>query len=164
MTMYAVNTLADVPAGQPGDVSRAAYAIIEPAQFADADTAVEPGRAVCYDANGKLEYFTGEEGQDVRGLTVRTYPHGSGYPESINIPAGTFVGVLRRGWALVRCKGVKAPVKGGEVYMYTAAKDTTAKVGDFATASTDGTVVKISGARWASNGVDANGIAEIEIL
>lgn len=164
MVMFAVNSLADVPAGQPGDISRGSHLIVEPARFGE-EVDVVPGRAVCYNDEGKLEYFMGEEEQTVIGVTVRTYPAGSGYPESINIPKGTLVGVMRRGWCLVRCAH-GTPTQGGDVYMFTTddAASSNAKAGEFSAVEVATKTVRLPGATWGSSGVSKEKIAEVAVI
>ena len=159
--MFAVNSLSDVPNGCAGDISRASYCIVEPAIFAKNED-VKVGRAAYYTSDGKVDYFTGAGDQKVIGVIVRTYPAGSGYPESTNIPAGRTVGVLRRGWVLVKC-ATGTPKQGNPVYMYTAA-GSGYEIGDFVAEEVGGSTVKISGAVWGSGGVDANKIAEVAIV
>lgn len=159
--MFAVNKLSDVPAGWAGDLTRTGNAIVEPAFFAT-DEDVEPGRAVAYNEDGKIEYFTDEASQVVIGLTVRSYPAGSGYPESTKIPAGRAVGVLRRGYCLVVCSN-GTPAQGNPVYMYKT-QNGSHKVGDFSAVEDSTYTVKIPGATWGSSGVSAEKLAEVAVI
>lgn len=156
-----INKLADVPAGVAGDMTRTGDAIVEPAQFATEEDVV-PGRAVAYNDDGKVEYFTDPITQKVIGFVVRAYPATSGYPESTNIPAGRIIGVLRRGYALVVCSN-GTPAQGNPVYMYITASGGH-KVGDFSAVEDSTNTTKISGATWGSSGVSADKLAEVAII
>lgn len=162
--MVAYVSLDEIPVGFAGDLSRVQGNLIEPAQFAQ-NVDVEPGKAVYYNENGKADYFTGEEGQTVIGLVTRTYPAGSGYPESTKIPAGRIIGVMRRGHMLVKCV-TGTPTQGGKVYMYIADDDSASayKIGDFSANEVATKTVAISGATWGSTGVSANGLAEVAVI
>lgn len=162
--MVAYVSLDEIPVGFAGDLSRVQGNLVEPAQFAQ-NIDVEPGKAVYYNANGKADYFTGEEGQTVIGLVTRTYPAGSGYPESTKIPAGRIIGIMRRGHMLVKCV-TGTPAQGGKVYMYKANDDSgsTYKIGDFSASEVATKTVEIPGATWGSTGVSADGLAEVAVI
>lgn len=161
LKMTAYVSLNDIPAGVAGDITRPINLLIEAAQFAT-NEAVKAGRAVCYNENGKAEYFTGEEGQTVIGVVTRTYPAGSGYPESTDIPAGRFIGVMRRGHILVKCVN-GTPKQGGTVYMYSAVNGGH-QIGEFSAEEVASATVKIPGATWGSTGVTADGLAEVAVI
>ena len=159
MTAYV--SLNDIPAGVAGDITRPINLIIEAAQFATAED-VEAGRAVCYDSNGKVKYFTGAAGETVIGAITRTAPAGSGEPAGTKIPVGRLVGVMRRGHMLVKCTNGE-PKQGGFVYMYKTANGDHV-VGDFS-AVEDGTyTVKLPGATWGSSGVSDAKLAEMAVI
>lgn len=159
MTAYV--SLKDIPVGVAGDITRPINAIVEAAQFATNEDVVA-GRAVYYNADGKVAYFTGEEGQTVIGAITRTAPAGSGYPAGTNIPAGRFVGVMRRGHMLVKCSN-GTPKQGNQVYMYKT-KTGGHEIGDFSATEDSTNTVKIPGATWGSSGVSADGLAEVAII
>lgn len=159
MTAYV--SLNDIPAGVAGDVSRPIEALIEPIKFATAED-VQPGRALKFDANGNAAYLTADA-DTLAGFSTRTYPAGSGYPESTKIPAGRFVGIMRKGYMLVNCVA-GTPVRGGDVYMYIT-KTGDYEVGSFSAEAdaTPANTIVLEGVKWANNGVSVNNLAEIYI-
>lgn len=152
-------SLGQISPGLPGDVSRTDGLLIEPAFFKE-DVDVQPGRAVSFDTTGKLTYFT-DDGKAFIGLTTRSYPQGSSYPESTAIPAGRAVGVMRRGYAIVKCTN-GTPVRGGKVYMYKTANGGH-EIGDFSAITDSSYTVELSGIEWAADGV-INNCAEVLML
>lgn len=152
-------SLGQISPGLPGDVSRSDGLQIEPAFFKD-DVDVQPGRAVSFDTTGKLTYFI-DDGKAFIGITTRSYPQGSSYPESTAIPAGRAVGVMRRGYGIVKCTN-GTPVRGGKVYMYKTANGGH-EIGDFSAVEDSSYTVELSGIEWAADGV-INNCAEVVML
>lgn len=159
--MAAYATLDDIPAGVAGDITRQDQLVIEPARFTT-PTAVTPGRAVSFKADGTIEYYTGASGSEVAGIVSRTYPAGSGHPAGTDIEAGRTVGIMRKGYCLVKCTNGD-PKQGGAVHMYTAESGTHA-VGDFSAAEVSSKTVELPALKWASSGLSADKLAEISIL
>lgn len=156
-----INSIEDVGAGQPGDLTRSQDAVIEPA-FSAQPTDMEPGRALQFDAAGKAAYYLGTG--TFAGISVRAYPALSGEPASDVTPAGRMIGVLRRGNVLVKCSE-GTPVRGAPVYVVKANKGTGAaaiKAGDFSATAAGNQIVQ--GATWAVNGTDKNKLAELSII
>lgn len=151
--------LADVAPGVPGDVSRTDGLQIE-AAFGKGDTDIISGRAMAFDTDGKLVYFI-DDGKSFAGISTRSYPQGSGYPESTNTPKDRAFGLLRRGYCLVKCTN-GTPVRGGKVYVYKTANGGH-EVGDFSTVQDSTYTVELEGVQWGSSGV-INSVGEILIL
>lgn len=152
-------SLGQISPGIPGDVSRQDGLQVEPAFFKE-DNDVMPGRAVAFDSTGKLVYFA-DDGKAFIGLTTRSYPQGSSYPESTAIPAGRAVGLMRRGYMIVKCTNGN-PVRGGKVYMYKTANGGH-EVGDFSAVEDSSYTVELTGIEWAADGV-INNCAEVLML
>lgn len=159
MTAYAA--LDEIPVGVLGDITRSEQTIIVPAFFAK-DEPVKVGKAACFDSSGKLDYLTDPDSQKFAGIIVRTYPAGSDYPESTNIPKGRLVGLMKRGRCLVHCPN-GTPVMGGEVHFYKT-DNGAKKIGDFSAEDDSGYTSKLENLTWASSGVSTDKLAELEVL
>jgi hypothetical protein len=170
--------LFNAPAGFIGDVTRPDESNVEPAFLVGVGTSppVYPaafGLAMKYVAGG-LQQFNGgaETAPSFAGILIREVPQqGSSLAPDAQSTLTADVpnpvqtqGLLVRGYALVQCTH-GTPARGGVVYVQIVA-DTAAIVGSFRADGTDGSnaiALTATQAEWASDGVDANGFAEIRI-
>lgn len=161
MTSY----LKNAPAGVPGDVTRLQNSIVEPILLGEAFTAfgvpykldASTGKAMMIDASDAATVF--------KGVLSRSVPSiGGNFNQGLNdaIPnADSSQGGMVEGYINVLCP-VGTPVKGGIVYMRVVAA-TGKLVGDFEATADGANSVVLAGVEWASNGKDANNIAELKI-
>ena len=158
--------LYNAPAGIKGDVSRAGESNVEPIMQGSQFPAY--GAPVKYNGSGQAVPFAGgESATDFQGVLVRTAPAISG-----NINSGfddtipwleQAQGNMVRGYAIVKCV-TGTPVRGSVVYIQIVATGGFS-LGDFR-ASADGgntLALTVAQAEWASNGKDADGLAEIRV-
>ena len=161
------------PAGFPGDITRSDDSNVEPAQYIAA-SGVFPaglGLAMKYVTGGIQQWNGGAETKaSFAGINVREIPGIGGAGSDTDITDGGApytsnpAGLLVRGYAIVNCTH-GTPARGGVVYVQVVA-DTGAPVGSFRADGTDGSnavALDAVQAEWASDGVDANGMAEIRI-
>lgn len=161
MTAYLYNA----PAGVPGDVTRKLETNVEPILLGEAFDAF--GKPYKLNAStGKAENIDASDAATVfKGILTRSVPAISGNDsQGLNdaIPnADSPQGGMVRGYCNVLCT-VGTPVRGGTVYMRVET-DTGKAIGDFEATSDSSNSVALVGVEWASNGKDANNIAEIKI-
>lgn len=120
-------------AGSAGDVTRLVGAAIEPCFPDSTNPPTFYGQPVVVDATSHLVralLATDNAADAIYGITVRPYPTqqatASNAFGAIALGAATpstttEIGVLRRGYILVPLNGVTGAVKGGRVYVWTAA-------------------------------------------
>ena len=164
--MAGTSILYAAPAGVLGDVSRAGESNVEPVLQGSQFSAY--GQPVKFDGSGNaIPIDGGETKVDFQGILVRTAPSISGNTNQgldDTIPwLSEPQGLLTRGYAIVKCKQ-GTPVRGGIVYFRITA-DTGKLVGDLEAVS-DGAksiALDLGQASWASNGVDADKLAEIRL-
>ncbi len=163
----ATSILYAAPAGVKGDISRAGESNVEPimqgAQFPSY------GQPVKFDSNGQAVPFSGgaETKVSFQGILVRGAPAQSGNTlQGLDdtIPwLEQAQGLLVRGYAIVKCV-VGTPIRGGIVYLQIIAAGGYS-VGDIrATADGGNTIaLDLDQAEWATNGKDADGLAEVRV-
>lgn len=165
MTAY----LYQAPAGVPGDVTRTDESNVEPAMLIAASSVFAQafGIPMVYVAGGISQYITSNVAADFAGILIREAPSiGGSATQGLNdaIPNQFQAqGLLVRGYASVICT-VGTPARGGIVYVRTVANAPKA-IGDLEATSDGGNSVALSltQASWASDGKDANNIAEIRV-
>lgn len=163
--------LFQAPTGIPGDITRTDESNVEPAMLiaASAVFAQAFGIPMKYVAGGIQQFNGGAETKaDFAGVLVREVPSISGNALSgfsDNIPLPTVPqGLLVRGYVSVKCTA-GTPARGGIVYVRIAAGAGARIVGAFEASSDGGNSVALdaSQAEWATDGVDADGNAELRI-
>lgn len=164
--------LKNAPAGFPGGISRPDVSNVEPAMLVALASVYAPrfGEAMRYVAGGIQQFTTGLVAADFAGALVREVPGISGSlstDEDIN-SGGTPnpdqpQGLLVRGYMMVKCTA-GTPARGGTVYVRIVSA-TDRPIGAFEASSDGGNSVALSAtqAEWASDGVDAYGMAELRI-
>lgn len=155
--MAVYTSLSDFKAGWEGDITRHDQMQIVPAFFKDS-TEIKVGKAVYFNADGKLDYLTDPDANTLAGFIVRTYPAGSGYPASTDIMQGSAIGLMKRGYMLVKCVNGD-PKQGGKVHIYKT-DNGSKKQGEFAAAEDSGFTAVLPGVYFAATGTQ-NGLAEI---
>lgn len=164
--------LFQAPAGVPGDVTRTDESNVEPAMLiaASGTFAQAFGIPMKY-VTGGIQQFNGgaETAASFAGILIREVPSiaGSINSDAIYNPTIPYSlqlqGLLVRGYGSVVC-AAGTPTRGGVVYVQVVAG--TQPVGSFRADGTDsGNAVALTAtqAEWASDGLDANNIAELRI-
>lgn len=165
MTAY----LKQAPTGVPGDVSRTDESNVEPAKLVALSNVYADrfGQAMRYVTGGIQQFTTGLTKADFAGVLVREVPSISGNALSgltDNVPnPDQIAGLLVRGYATVKCTA-GTPARGGTVYVRIVSA-TDRPIGAFEAASDSSNSVALDAvqAEWASDGLDANGNAEIRV-
>ncbi len=163
--------LFNAPAGFAGSVSRPDMSNIEPAQLVALADVYAPrfGEAMRYVTGGIQQFTAALTKADFAGALVREVPGIAGGAESEDINSGGVPnpdqtqGLMVRGYMSVKCTA-GTPARGGIVYVRTVA-DTGRPIGAFEAASDGGNSFALDAvqAEWATDGKDANGIAELRI-
>lgn len=165
--------LFNAPAGFPGDISRPDESNIEPAKLvALASVFVQSfGVAMRYVSGGIQQWTTGLAKADFAGALVREVPSiaGSTLSDVADVNDGgvpnpfQVQGLLVRGYMVVKCTQ-GTPARGGIVYVRIVSA-TDRPIGAFEASSDGGNSVALDAvqAEWATDGVDANGFAELRI-
>jgi len=163
--------LYQAPAGVIGDVTRVDESNVEPAMLVAASTVFAQafGIPVKYVAGG-IQQFNGgaETAADFAGVLIREVPSISGSAAqglTDNIPDPTVPqGFLVRGYCSVKAYGSAAVARGAVVYIQIIANGGV-PVGAFRTDSDGGNSIVLSTtqATWATDGKDADGIAELRV-
>lgn len=159
------------PAGFPGDLTRVDECNVEPARLvALASVYVQRfGVAMRYVSGGIQQWTTGLTKADFAGALVREVPSIAGtsasdatFNDSVPNP-DQIAGLLVRGYMTVKCTA-GTPARGGVVYVRIVA-DTDRPIGAFEANSDGGNSVALDAvqAEWASDGKDADGVAELRI-
>jgi hypothetical protein len=164
-----VSYLKNAPVGFPGDITRSDKSTVEPAMLV-ALTAVYAqrfGEAMRYVTGGIQQWTTGLTKADFKGVLVREVPSvsgstASGFDDSVPRPEQV-QGLLTSGYIAVKCTD-GTPARGGIVYVRIVA-DTDRPIGAFEAAADGGNSVALDfqQASWASDGVDADGMAELRV-
>ena len=164
-----ISYLFQAPNGVAGDLTRTDESNVEPVQMVPL-AGVYPaafGIPVKYVTGGIQQLSGSETAAQFAGVLIREVPaiggtgsdttfDGSPYP-------GVPVGLCVRGYVSVLC-GTGTPARGGTVYMQV--NTGTQAIGTFRADGTDsGNAVALTAtqAEWATDGVDANGNAELRI-
>lgn len=163
--------LTRMPAGIPGDPNRSAANIIEAQIITPSGTT---GAPTAYGVPLVIDATSGNVG-NVRtmvagdlapyGILMRPYPTGFAAQNSPLGTAGTppssgACDVLIRGYMSVLLSGTVAAVKGGPVYIWTAAASGSHIVGGFEAANPSGSGITVANSYFMGP-ADANGITEI---
>ncbi len=166
MTAY----LYQAPAGFIGDISRTDESNVEPA-FLITPFPSAYGVAMKYASGGITPYAAADAASVVAGLLTRAVPgiSQSSSNESVNSfqPNQSEVqNLMVRGYAYVFVNA-GTPVRGQPVYIVQTASSGHV-AGQFETTANAGNNIALSSTlvgnwTWASDGVDANGVAEIRI-
>ena len=166
MTSY----LYSAPAGVPGDITRVDQSTVEPA-FLITPFPSNFGVPMKYATGGITPIASGDTASLFAGILARAVPGISN--SSTNEAVDQFTpnqaevnGLCSRGYISVFCNA-GVPVRGQQVYMVVTASSGHL-VGQFETTSNGGNNVALTGTvvgnvTWASDGVDANGYAEVRI-
>lgn len=160
--------LKQAPAGTIGDVTRVDESNIEPLKFAEAYVPGAFGFPYYFSGGAPRKWTTGLAATDFQGILVREVPSISGSVTSgftDNIPNfDQVLGGLVRGYMLVHV-AAGTPARNGVVYVQITANGGV-NPGEFRADGTDsGNAVALTNAQasWASDGVDADGVAEIRV-
>lgn len=162
--MVAFNTR--MPAGIPGDITRAWAANVEPVAITPSGTTGAPtayGIPVVIDATSGLMRMMTAGDTAVYGVYVRPFPTNSGTDGTgtSTPPTGQVAGdILVSGYISVILSGSTAAVKGGQVYIWTAAASGTHIVGGFEASSPGGSGITFTNAYFMGP-ADSNNIVEI---
>lgn len=141
----------DLPAGVAGDLTRESAAIIE---YGALDGSVAFGSPVVFDTTKNAFRAVTATDTAVYGVLARVAP---------STPESRDASVMVRGY--IKAKVVGTPSRGGAVYIQTVADGTAGKaVGDFVTEATASKTIAYTGAVFAVNGADDNGITVIRVL
>jgi hypothetical protein len=100
------------------------------------------------------------------GIAVREVKQASDYyAASGSYIPGDVMDAIRRGTVTVKCN-VGTPTAGGKVYVRTVANASipTGVIGQFEAAQDGSNTVELTNCRWKTGKIDANKIAELEIL
>jgi len=162
--------LTRMPAGIPGEVNRAQQASIEPIAVTPQGTTGAPtafGIPMVIDqtagnvGNARM-VAAGDTLASIYGLLVRPFPAFSSQDAlgTSTPPTQGPVDLLRRGYMSVKLSGATAAVKGGLVYIWTAAAGGGHIVGGFEAANPTTNGFAFTGATFMGP-ADANGNVEI---
>jgi hypothetical protein len=161
-----------MPAGIPGETNRGFACIIEPASLTPLGTTGHPttyGVPLVVDQTGgnvgnMRTIAAGDATTAIYGLYVRPYPTGGSQdPLGVSTPPNDGpCDVLRSGYMSVLLSGSTAAVKGGQVYVWTAAASGTHIVGGFESTNPSGSGVLLTNGFFMGP-ADANGITEISL-
>lgn len=158
-----------MPAGIPGDVNRAFTCdifpeVITPSGNTGAPTAY--GIPVVIDATSGQVRSVAAADTAINGFLVRPFPVTDGSPTQSE-PLGTSVpptsgscSVMVKGCMSVLLSGTASAVKGGAVYVWTAASSGQHVQGGFEAANTAGSTIQVPNCTFRGP-ADANGITEI---
>jgi len=155
-----------VGAGVPGTISRInPTPTIEPTLIDAANPPTVFGQPVIIDATsqGVRPLTVGDV--TIYGITVRTYPFQQ-WSGSLNVALGVAGGIdigaaniLRSGYIMAQINGT--PVKGGTVYIWTAASSAPHVQGGFEVANPGGSGFALPATTTYQGGVDSTGVGEI---
>lgn len=159
-----------MPAGIPGEVSRLWDAVIEPAAITPYGTT---GHPTAYGVPLVPDSASGNEGNMrilaagdtyVYGVLVRPFPTGASQ-DALGVstpPLNGACDVLRSGYITVLLSGSTDAVKGGQVYVWTAAATGTHIVGGWESTDPSSNGFAVTGARFMGP-AGAGNIVEIAI-
>lgn len=157
-------------AGFQGDVNRTHPASIEPCLIDASAPPTAYGQGVLVDptTQGVRPLVAGDQALTaIYGVTVRPYPLQAGSTTNFGAtvigpatpPVTGPMDILRSGYIMVPVVG--SPVKGGAVYIWTAASSGSHVQGGFEAVSPAGNGMQVVGS-YFNGGPDANGICELE--
>lgn len=160
-------------AGFAGEINRTHPFSVVPSRQDATNPVARYGNAVLYDgtnnsARGMVAADTGVT--KIAGVLVRPFPTQQHSASGLFAPAGFgpatpptsgIIDALEDGFILVPVVGT--PTKGGAVYVWVAASSGSHVQGGFETAASAGNTAAISNA-YFTGGVDANGIAELQVF
>ena len=161
--------LFQAPTGVAGDVTRPDESNVEPAMLVALSNvfAQSFGQAMRYVAGGIQQFTTGLTAADFAGVLARQAPSisgtiDSGFADNVPLPTAP-QGLLVRGYVSVKCTH-GTPARGGVVYVRIVSA-TDRPIGAFEADSDTSNSVALSTdqATWASDGLDADGNAELRI-
>ena len=159
------------PIGIPGDISRTDETNVEPAMLIALSTVFAQafGIGMRY-VTGGIQQPAGDAATAFAGVLVREVPSiaGSIASDAVLVPSIPYPlqvqGLAVRGYVMVNC-AAGTPVRGGVVY-WQVTTDGSIAAGSFRADGTDGgnaVALTATQAEWASDGMDANGNAELRI-
>jgi hypothetical protein len=146
--------------GIPGDVSRPAQSLIEPATLNAALPFSAYGMVGKFAAGKFVPLAGGETAADVRGFLVRPYPTQTANADGSGIQQGIIGNVMRRGYMTVKC-GAGVPAKDGQVYARIAAAAAGKPIAGVEATADGANTIAITGCRFTGP-ADADGNVEIE--
>lgn len=166
-----------MPAGIPGQVTRAEHATVEPGQITGSGGTLPPtayGQAIIIDATSGLyrQFTTGDAanlGGNGSGVLVRPFPLSNpnttdGLGTSTPPPAsGSLIDVLTRGYVMAKLGGTAAAKKGGLVYVRVAAASAGKPLGGFEAAADGGNTITMDLKTSFTGPADATGNIEIAV-
>lgn len=166
-----------MPAGIPGNVTRAEHATIEPGQITGSGGTLPPtayGQAIIVDATSGFyrQWTSGDNGADMGGMggvLVRPYPLSNpnttdGLGTSTPPPtSGSLIDVLKRGYIMAKLYGTTAAVKGGTVYVRVGGAAAGKPLGGFEAAADGGNTIALDAKCSFTGPADASGNIEIGI-
>lgn len=161
--------LKQAPTGIPGDITRPDKSTVEPAEYV-ALAGVFPqtfGQAMRYVSGGIQQWTVSLTKAAFAGVNVREAPAqggnlNSGFSDTIPNPSQV-AGLCVSGYISVKCTN-GTPARGGIVYVRIVSA-TGRPIGAFEAASdsTNSVALDFQQASWASDGLDADGNAELRI-
>lgn len=166
--------LYNAPAGFPGGVSRPDVSEVQPAMLIAASSVYAQafGRAMKY-ATGGIQQFNGgaETKASFAGVLVASIPAipaSSDSDSSIDdfgVPnPDQPQGLMTKGYCVVKCTA-GTPARGGTVYVrIVSATDRPIGAFEASSDSSNSFALDKNQAEWASDGVDANGMAELRLI
>lgn len=161
------------PSGFPGGISRPDESNVEPALLVALASvyANRFGQAMRYVTGGIQQFTAALTKADFAGVLVREVPGigASSASDTEDLALGgtpnpdQVQGLLVRGYIMVKCTA-GTPARGGIVYVRIVSA-TDRPIGAFEAASDSSNSVALDAvqAEWASDGVDANGMAELRV-
>lgn len=164
MTAY----LYRAPSGVPGDVTRTDETNVEPAMLVAASSVYAQafGIPMKY-VTGGIQQFNGgaETPASFAGVLIREVPSiagsiAQGFNDSIPNPLQV-QGLAVRGYVSVICL-TGTPARGGAVYVQIAAQSGR-PVGSFHTTDDGADAILLDNVTWATDGKDADNVAELRI-
>ena len=158
-----------MPAGIEGEVNRIASATIEAQVVTPLGTTGAPAKygtpMVVDNTGGNVGNMRALNTSDtaVYGFLVRPFPTVSSQ-DIVGVstpPASGLIDILKRGYMSVRLQGPTAAVKGGTVYLWQGATDTSHLVVGGVEAATGTSVITMGASTYFMGPADSNGITEI---
>ncbi len=159
-------------AGVAGDVNRTHPVDINPERIESATPPTLYGQPVILSVNQAMRPFTaGDTAQAPWGFTARPFPfnqqtttqaYGASGFGSPTPPAAGLIDIMRRGYMMANLPAGGTPVKGGQVYVWTAASSAPHVQGAIEATNPGASGVALTGVVF--NGTsDANGNVEIAV-
>ena len=159
-----------MPAGIPGDINRAEIATVETAVITPNGTT---GAPAAYGIGGAIDATTGNFrvvaagdtfAANFYGFLARPFPTGNSQDAlgTSTPPASGICDVMRRGYMTVLLGGSTAAVKGGQVYIWTAASSGAHVQGQVEASDPGGSGFALTGSYFMGP-ADSNGNVEIAL-